>query len=117
MKRESTEQFIVTREPSVAALSYALRHRETWPTGFEWNYLRVGSCAIGLADRLWGYAVQLPGLNARAERRIFINAGGPWGWGLILFMLGRLPTPERVADLLDEHMARVARPEDEVRDV
>lgn len=38
---------------SLHALSYALRHPDTWPEGFVWNYHRCESCAMGLAHQLW----------------------------------------------------------------
>lgn len=46
--------------PSLVALSYALRHPETWPKDFVWNYSKCTSCAVGLALRLWPDALQLP---------------------------------------------------------
>lgn len=39
--------------PSVEALIYALRHPETWPAGFVWDYRACDSCALGLARELW----------------------------------------------------------------
>jgi hypothetical protein len=40
-------------KPSLAALSYALRHPEMWPKGFEWDYSFCHSCAMGLTVQLW----------------------------------------------------------------
>lgn len=37
---------------TLADLSWRLRHPETWPAGFAWDYGRCASCAIGLAWRL-----------------------------------------------------------------
>lgn len=42
-----------TTRPSLENLSYALRHPETWPDGFAWNYADCESCAMGLAAKLW----------------------------------------------------------------
>lgn len=39
--------------PTLATLSYALRHPELWPAGFKWNYDLCQSCAIGLVFRMW----------------------------------------------------------------
>ncbi|MDE2101599.1 MAG: hypothetical protein KGL39_30415 [Patescibacteria group bacterium] len=39
--------------PSLEALSYALRHPETWPKGFVWSYMLCPSCAMGLSAKLW----------------------------------------------------------------
>lgn len=40
-------------KPSLEGLVYALRHPETWPEGFVWNYRDCNSCAMGLARQLW----------------------------------------------------------------
>ena len=40
-------------KPSLHALSYALRHPDTWPRGFSWNYRNCNRCAMGLAGLLW----------------------------------------------------------------
>jgi len=40
-------------KPSIEGLIYALRHKETWPDGFEWDYRGCSTCAMGLAARLW----------------------------------------------------------------
>lgn len=34
-------------------LAFALRHPETWPKGFIWDYSDCRRCAIGLAFQLW----------------------------------------------------------------
>ncbi len=39
--------------PSLERLSYLLRHRELWPKGFEWDFPRCDSCAMGLAIAMW----------------------------------------------------------------
>ena len=39
--------------PTLEGLAWALRHPETWPEGFEWDYRACTSCAMGLAVRLW----------------------------------------------------------------
>lgn len=43
----------VTDKPSLFGLSYALRHPETWPIGFVWDYRDCQTCAVGLAVQLW----------------------------------------------------------------
>jgi hypothetical protein len=40
--------------PSLENLAFMLRHPETWPEGFEWDYGCYAGCAVGLAHRLWG---------------------------------------------------------------
>lgn len=42
-----------TDKPSLAALSYVLRHREMWPEGFVWDYGSCTRCAMGLSTVLW----------------------------------------------------------------
>ena len=54
-----------TDRPGLTALSYALRHPDTWPSDFVWHYDTCENCAIGLALRLWP-SLQLPkGQNAQ----------------------------------------------------
>lgn len=47
-------------KPSLHGLSYALRHPDTWPEDFVWNYKNCSGCAIGLAHGLWVSLGQLP---------------------------------------------------------
>ena len=51
---ETRALFTDLNKPSLHALSYALRHPDTWPKGFVWDYKYCGSCAMGLAHQLWG---------------------------------------------------------------
>ena len=44
-------------KPSLVALSYCLRHPETWPEGFVWDYSECRKCAMGLAHQLWSQAI------------------------------------------------------------
>jgi len=39
--------------PSLAGLSYVLRHKVLWPKDFKWNFMHCNACAMGLARRLW----------------------------------------------------------------
>lgn len=48
----------IESKPSLRGLSYALRHPETWPAGFEFDYGDCKRCAIGLIFKLWG--IQYP---------------------------------------------------------
>jgi hypothetical protein len=43
----------ISDTPNLVALSYALRHPETWPKDFVWDYGDCSHCAVGLATRLW----------------------------------------------------------------
>jgi hypothetical protein len=47
-------------KPSIANLIYALRHPQTWPAGFKWNYGGCTTCAMGLVHRLWDSQTPLP---------------------------------------------------------
>jgi hypothetical protein len=50
---EATKLFADLDKPSLHALSYALRHPDTWPEGFVWSYQNCRHCAMGLAHVLW----------------------------------------------------------------
>lgn len=47
-------------KPSLGNLAYALRHPETWPKGFVWNYADCAQCAMGLAHSLWREKTERP---------------------------------------------------------
>ena len=105
---EERNPLVDLSKPSIAALSYALRHRETWPKDFKWNFFCCTTCAMGLAARLWtqlrpfheNIGANL-GVSISAAHRIFVQAAWEWGG----------PTdspdvsPEDIADLLDAHLA------------
>src|SRR6266446_2816529 len=40
-------------ELSLGALSFHLRHPETWPEDFQWDYSYCPTCTMGLAGRLF----------------------------------------------------------------
>ncbi len=44
---------IALDRPSMRALAYVLRHRETWPSEFVWDFATCGNCAMGLSYALW----------------------------------------------------------------
>src|SRR5882762_5295787 len=50
---ETTALFADLAKPSLHGLSYALRHPDTWPKDFYWDFSRCNHCAMGLAHRLW----------------------------------------------------------------
>lgn len=52
-KTETERLFSDLSKPSLHVLSYALRHPDTWPEGFIWNYNKCDQCAMGLAHQLW----------------------------------------------------------------
>lgn len=53
IKAEASRLFSDLDKPSLHALSYILRHPDTWPKGFVWNFDDCETCAMGLAHRLW----------------------------------------------------------------
>jgi hypothetical protein len=40
-------------KPSLEGLSYVLRHKETWPVGFVWDFDLPSQCALGLCREIW----------------------------------------------------------------
>lgn len=80
-------------KPSLHALSYALRHPDTWPEGFVWNYGSCERCAMGLARALWR---QIPKANNDSGASIMARQFAmPYGAASSIFMgtdLKWLPT-------------------------
>lgn len=100
--------------PNLPALSYALRHPETWPEGFVWDYGDCRTCAMGLAVKLWGGQVQeesyaylnwisvetsMPYIKAR---KIFFELGENWKPSYEPYTA---ITPDDVADAIDQYLA------------
>lgn len=52
-KTEAEKLFKDLSKPDLANLAYVLRHPDTWPKGFIWNFGRCDQCAMGLAHLLW----------------------------------------------------------------
>lgn len=51
-----------------SALISALRHPETWPAGFEWEFAKCQKCAIGLFKQLFDRKLALDhGVDAMNE--------------------------------------------------
>ena len=94
--------------PSLPALAYALRHPETWPDSFVWNYAQCESCAAGLIHELWNEgrhgtfttAAKIVNLPRNSEGFLFL------GVGLEFDTMMQDVTPEMVADVIDALMAR-----------
>lgn len=101
-----------------SALIGALRHPETWPPGFEWNFFNCHTCAIGLMHRLmpgainWGLPARLTYTAVKDEAEsIGAVLGIPAKDAIYLFAdvnsYGEYTeiTPQMVADKLEEvHM-------------
>jgi hypothetical protein len=104
------EPSVITVPRTLEGLAFALRHRELWPVGFEWNYKECKKCAMGLAYRLWDLGhygnactyglVETCGQEHNTEkfRDIFVRLGAdvPGGMSDI--------TPEHVADAIDRYL-------------
>jgi hypothetical protein len=100
-------------KPSLAALSFALRHPETWPEGFVWDYGNCETCAMGLAYRLWGWIMKPEhfacdvahqtsiafGMRSETAGEIFLYARRVYG------ISTEEITPTHIADLIDAHLA------------
>ncbi len=97
--------------PNLQNLATVLRHREMWPTDFDWDYLSCSNCAMGLAWRLGMISRHFPytaaeefGIPLTVAERIFVRLGINWDGG-------KNVTPERVADAIDAYLAEAATTE------
>lgn len=97
----------LTDKPSLVGLSYALRHKETWPEGFVWDYDDCYTHALGLAWKLWEsisipscwHVAKFMSIPHEVSRGFFLAAH--------LFAQVRFHdiTPEHVADAIDAYLA------------
>lgn len=92
-KTESEKLFADLDKPSLHALSYALRHPDTWPENFVWDYNDCQQCAMGLANAFWhkgrhqksgknteGYEFERPYISRAAK-----DFGIPYGKAVEIF--------------------------------
>lgn len=104
MKMEPAKSF--ASDKSLAALSLALRHPETWPPGFVFDYLDRRTCALGLAYRL--EMIDEP--HAQAMMTAF-GLSDHQAFTMFCFGYGCVKkgqvTPEMVADRIDAHLAHL----------
>ena len=100
-------------KPSLAALAYALRHQETWPEGFVWNFYNCRTCAMGMAADLWAGVTRPIRAVAPMERwtgaafnlssyevEMLFGSTLPVSLGIALHKI----TPEHVADAIDNYL-------------
>lgn len=66
-----TEKLFAIDKPSLENLSYALRHPETWPEAFIWDYGNCDQCAMGLAHNLWS---KIPAASTKTGSSIMAKA-------------------------------------------
>ena len=94
--------------PSLAALAYALRHPETWPPNFEWNYSYCHSCAIGLTAELWNLSQQdLDAFEGPLSIAGVMKMPRAQAAAIFWFLDHdtRRITPNHVADAIDQYLA------------
>jgi hypothetical protein len=104
-KHDEVKPLLDLSKPSIQALSYALRHKETWPEEFIWNFNECHTCAMGLACKLWNLidpntftVSRAIGIDWPASGYVFLR-GGYGG------VCGSKITPEMVANQLDKLIA------------
>ncbi len=106
-------------KPSLHALSYSLRHPDTWPQGFFWDYSNCHQCAMGLAHALW--KAKIPPTDIHDGASIMAKSFAmPYSEARDIFLEGRgapricfigprnidIQTPERVADQIDAYLRK-----------
>jgi hypothetical protein len=115
-----TEKLFALDKPSLENLSYALRHPDTWPKGFVWDFGSCRQCAMGLAHCLWQDSI--PRVNREdavtvmarefampytAAQHIFMSQTGKKTFlGFALIPRFSSITPDMVADQIDKHLAQ-----------
>lgn len=125
---ESQALFHDLDKPSLHALSYALRHPDTWPEGFVWDFSQCEQCAMGLAHYLWRqlpipdnltgptYMAREFAMPFSIAKDIFLANPGLWAptkkghKGMLWWKKSCLKsdfdaiTPEMVADQIDKYL-------------
>lgn len=112
---------------TLSILAYNLRHPETWPEGFTWEFNFCDSCAMGLALQLFASIADVDtweqedwvswtarkfAMPYEEVERIFVTNQ----WATVPFFFGRFTrrvpmeriTPGMVADEIDRYLARGA---------
>ena len=100
-------------EPSLAGLSYALRHLDEVAPGFPWHYGHCETCAIGLATVLWeeifddltSYMAGTFRIPFRDAYRIFVKLAGDDPAQQSWKDRASFIRPEHVADAIDRYLA------------
>lgn len=117
-------------KPSLIALSYSLRHPDTWPENFVWDYSSCDHCAVGLTLQLWyqhsdpcqGYdhddnikvfktwIAKKMSIPYEVSERIFFNIQndtvvyGTWRKKAYIQKTFDTVTPDQVADAIDKYL-------------
>ena len=87
--------------PSLAVLAFRLKNRETWPPGYEFDFQRIETCAIGLAAILWPKAFP-DGPDWWRAREVF-DLNDAWARHLFLPGYVRTMTLEQTADRVSSY--------------
>lgn len=105
--------------PSLENLAYCLRHPDTWPEGFYWDYGKCERCAMGLAHELWssipeasnetGASIMARAFHMSYEAAHTIFFGSAWRkrkfFGGYFYPPHSTITPSMVADAIDKYLA------------
>lgn len=99
------EQFVDLKEPSLEGLSFLLRHKDHWPSYFEWGYAHPCTCAYGLMREVWGLAYRHEATYEMCRRLSISNEDAMEIYARVGTKNGVRQgqvTPEMVADEIDE---------------
>lgn len=112
----------IADKPSLETLAYALRHPETWPDGFVWNYSGCTTCAMGLAAELWfkgreqvsvpayiSWAAHTFAMQYEAATRIFLKTRPPRTWRHPFAQEISAVTPEHVATAIERYLEQESK--------
>jgi hypothetical protein len=98
----------VALPPTLDSLATVLRDRSLWPYGFEWDFRQKCSCAIGMAEEIWGpsnpFNQTAPVSELRKYAETFCNPKKRYVLGFIPWgVTMRGVTPEDVADRIEKN--------------
>jgi hypothetical protein len=99
---ETTDLFVDLDKPSLRGLAWRLRRPKLWPEGFKWGYGSCSTCAIALAEKIWGKAALTMILSAPGVDRRRIFAGAQRVRHLVSMSS---VTPDMIADDIEAYLA------------
>lgn len=99
----------VSLPPDLDSLAIVLRDRSLWPYGFRWDFRQKCSCAIGMAEEIWGpsnpFNQVVPEAQVRKYAEVFCHSKRryvlgfiPWGYTM------EGVTPEDVANRIEKNL-------------
>lgn len=129
VEKSTNEAFLKDlNKPDLQNLAYVLRHPETWPKRFVWDFSYCATCAMGLARALWTEVQFANGQNRAAVSAMAREFAMPFtqaqlifggdAYGILTKSKGHLwwkrrfhdwssVTPEMVADQIDAYVGSV----------